>query len=266
MKNCHTAWDLFFNSDYSKLDSTITFFNLDDKKFSLYFGKLLNKFSTKIENNTVSSPDLRQYLLKHGLKYEFNLNPKQNNKLIPWYILLNNMINQLSFIQGSLKKNELAFESSSVKLLSEMQTLLLNLGVETIRDDSVIPLHSLRIKDISLFNNFFTNQTEQKCEFFLEKITKITKDRNRVYDVYIPESHSFIGNGFVNHNSQGATLDYAIVNLEKVFTHGQTYVALSRVKNKDGLSILGINYDAIQAHPKAIKYYKNIDKKKNENS
>ena len=43
-----------------------------------------------------------------------------------------------------------------------------------------------------------------------------------------------------------------------MFTYGQGYVALSRVKSIEGLSIININYDSIKAHPKALEYYKKL--------
>jgi ATP-dependent DNA helicase PIF1 len=60
------------------------------------------------------------------------------------------------------------------------------------------------------------------------------------------------------HKVQGSTLDYAEIDLSNVFTYGQAYVALSRVKSVSGLSIININYESVQAHPKALQYYKNI--------
>lgn len=60
------------------------------------------------------------------------------------------------------------------------------------------------------------------------------------------------------HKVQGATLDYATIDLMNIFEYGQAYVALSRVTDLNGLSILGINWSAIQAHPEAVKYYKSI--------
>jgi ATP-dependent DNA helicase PIF1 len=57
------------------------------------------------------------------------------------------------------------------------------------------------------------------------------------------------------HKSQGSTLDYAEVDLANIFEYGQMYVALSRVKNSEGLTIKNIDFSGIKAHPSAIEFY-----------
>lgn len=61
------------------------------------------------------------------------------------------------------------------------------------------------------------------------------------------------------HKSQGCSLDYAEIDLSQVFEYGQAYVALSRVKTLDGLSIIDIDWDKIKAHPSALEFYENLD-------
>jgi ATP-dependent DNA helicase PIF1 len=60
------------------------------------------------------------------------------------------------------------------------------------------------------------------------------------------------------HRGQGCSLDYVQVDLSNIFEYGQAYVALSRVKNLSGLSIIDIVYERIRAHPIAVQYYENL--------
>lgn len=63
------------------------------------------------------------------------------------------------------------------------------------------------------------------------------------------------------HKSQGLTLDYAICNLgASVFCSGQAYVALSRVRNLEGLLISDLHPKAITADEVALKYAAHLKK------
>lgn len=55
------------------------------------------------------------------------------------------------------------------------------------------------------------------------------------------------------HKSQGMTLDGARVDLRKAFVEGMGYVALSRVKSLDTLSLAGINRMALRVSPIALE-------------
>lgn len=97
-----------------------------------------------------------------------------------------------------------------------------------------------------------------KNNLFFDRIVKIEECENQLYDLYVPSDHTFIGNGIVNHNSQGCSLDYVEIDLSEIFEYGQAYVALSRVKSLEGLSLIGLDIDKIKAHPEAIEFYENL--------
>jgi len=54
------------------------------------------------------------------------------------------------------------------------------------------------------------------------------------------------------HKSQGMTLDAAVVNLSYTFAPGMGYVALSRIKSLDSLSLIGLSKSALVVSPEAI--------------
>lgn len=60
------------------------------------------------------------------------------------------------------------------------------------------------------------------------------------------------------HKSQSMTIDYCVVDLYNTFIDNQAYVALSRVKSLEGLSINGLNMKKIKCNPKSIDFYDKI--------
>lgn len=64
------------------------------------------------------------------------------------------------------------------------------------------------------------------------------------------------------HKCQGSTLDYAEIDPCKIFEYGQLYVALSRVKSLEGLTITKkIDYSRIKCHPTARLFYDSLEQK-----
>lgn len=61
------------------------------------------------------------------------------------------------------------------------------------------------------------------------------------------------------HKSQGMTLDLAEIDVgSSIFEYHQTYVALSRIRNLDGLRLLDLDLSKIKVHPEVKKYYSRI--------
>lgn len=65
------------------------------------------------------------------------------------------------------------------------------------------------------------------------------------------------------HKSQGMSLDRVIVSLSKAFAHGQAYVALSRARSLQGLSIQSFNISKVKANSKVIQFYQNMGNNNN---
>lgn len=55
------------------------------------------------------------------------------------------------------------------------------------------------------------------------------------------------------HKSQGLSLDAAHMDLSRTFEYGQGYVALSRVRTLQGLTLAGINERALEVHPNILE-------------
>lgn len=66
------------------------------------------------------------------------------------------------------------------------------------------------------------------------------------------------------HKSQGMSLDAAHIDLSKSFEPGMGYVALSRVKTLGGLTLAGINRQALLVHPEVLekdKQFRDVSEK-----
>ena len=62
--------------------------------------------------------------------------------------------------------------------------------------------------------------------------------KSKTYDIEVENNHSFIAQGFICHNSQGQTYNKVFIDFHNgTFTSGQSYVALSRCRSLEGLTM-----------------------------
>lgn len=68
------------------------------------------------------------------------------------------------------------------------------------------------------------------------------------------------------HKSQGMTLDAAHIDLRRAFVEGMGYVALSRVRKLENISLGGINSMALKISPEALVIDEQLKRKSNQDS
>ena len=96
--------------------------------------------------------------------------------------------------------------------------------------------------------------------FVFDKVTEIVKSKKQLYDLFVPDGNSFVANGIFNHNCQGATLDYAILDLgTSIFAAGMGYVGLSRVKTLEGLLLSSFIGSKLYANEKALDFEETME-------
>lgn len=95
--------------------------------------------------------------------------------------------------------------------------------------------------------------------YFYDKIKSIESLGNLpMYDLEIEDSHNFVVNGFVCHNSQGATFDRVIIDFGRgSFASGQTYVALSRCTSLEGIKLVRpITRNDVKVDQRVVEFMK----------
>jgi len=188
---------------------------------------------------------------------------KENQKELDKLCLSNNNLNffeyelevnvlkkNLKFVDEKIKKNCIAPQILQVCIGAQVM-LLYNIDLEIgLANGSrgIITRFEDDLPVVKFMNGVETliNYQEWIIEEGSEKILSITQIPLKVaYAITI-------------HRSQGLTIDFAELDLSGIFEYGQGYVALSRVKNLEGLSIKNLNIKKIIANKKAIEYYEKL--------
>lgn len=129
------------------------------------------------------------------------------------YQLLNEVPNTIfksdkyivSIFLRNIFNDDIIFKSKSHKLVKQLQVLLLNFGiissVKNIDDMFTITIRESQYCNTDIVNN------NQDCNYYYSKVTAVSESVEDVYDFHLPETHSFVSNGFVSHNTYTEVLD-----------------------------------------------------------
>jgi len=158
-----------------------------------------------------------------------------------------------------LKKNCLASEKLELKI-----------GAQVMMLKNTYQKHGIINGSLGIVTEFHAKSGYPIVKFNNGKIIVITpeiwssekfdKEKNQIkIEASIEQIPLILSWAITIHKSQGMTLDKIKCNLINVFSEGQIYVALSRVKNLDGLFINNINFDKIQTNENIVKFYRDIE-------
>ena len=120
-------------------------------------------------------------------------------------------------------------------------------SVESTTEKSVATANDGK-KQSTLFSANGTKKTSQKQE-------KMNREKSVVS--FIPLKHAW---AISQHKAQGATLPFVEIDLgHSVFTDGQAYVALSRVRSSNDVKLTAFKRASIRANPAVLKFYNETD-------
>lgn len=155
----------------------------------------------------------------------------------------------LEEVKAKLNKDCMAEES--LQLLIGAQVMLLkNLNVEAgLANGSrgvVIGFGNQREPIVKFLNNIVMNM---QTHTWTMRINETTKVKRTQYPLKLAFSISI-------HKSQGMSIDLVKADLgSKIFTDGQLYTALSRVRSLEGLSLIAIDFDSVLVSKKVKAFY-----------
>ena len=162
--------------------------------------------------------------------------------------------NKCSIMHEDEIKNNSTYYNNLTKILRNIESGIMELKLHELSyiREIIDRIYGLDCDDI-------WDKVESICDnnLFFDSVVNTKMYNTQVYDLFVPEDNTFIGNGIVNHNCQGISLDYVDIDLEDIFEYGQGYVSLSRVRTLDGLSLKNFNPDCIFANKKAVEFYEN---------
>lgn len=162
----------------------------------------------------------------------------------------------------SEKEIEFAFNTLEKNMMGDMQ-IILKVGCQVMHlvnvkndKDEIILCNGSQGRILEFIDGFplvrFNNGIENI-------IRPYDWESNKVDGLFISQIPLILCWAITIHKSQGASLDMAEIDVgNDVFECGQTYVALSRVRNLDGVYLRSFDYSKIKVNKLVQEYYRNL--------
>ena len=193
--------------------------------------------------NSINKTSLKNLAKEGNIIYEYNLE-------FEIYKNSENQTSDISKLREKYLKSVPAMEK--LEICKGCQVMLLyNLDIENKLINGSRGIVIDFVDDIPIVK--FLNGIERLIDYTIWEIEE--SDTKIASITQIPLK---LGYAFSIHKIQGCSLDFAIMDLSEIFDYGMAYVALSRLRNLDGLSIISIDWNKIKIHPKAKIFYENL--------
>ncbi len=140
----------------------------------------------------------------HALKFYdeigFRLERKQKNKYA-----LENKIQNRRYVEVDKKEiKELITTSKLSKTQFKFLTRFFNSKYDRITYESIYKLQNI-FKSNPVVDRLLLEIEKQK-NYYIDEIISIEKSQDYTYDLHVPETHSFISNGIISHNTGGKAI------------------------------------------------------------
>ena len=206
------------------------------------------------DNNSAIQPTI---LTTHNAKVEFVNNKYLKDIPNPEQVFQADYKGD-SYKIDFLKKNCIAYQSLKLKVGAQVMMIKNTLQKEGIINGSLGIVKDFSSKKLYPIVEFANSKTFTIApeEWLLEKFDAETRV-NKV-EASLTQIPLILAWAITIHKSQGLTLDKISCDLSDSFSPGQSYVALSRARNLEGVFIESLNFSKINADANAVNFYKKI--------
>lgn len=197
----------------------------DKKTGQLYVN---DKFFNKLKDNKNLYMKNNKLFLNRLFLQE--INSYENNKKVPKIILQANREEILSFVKGILSTSKLRKNYYIINTdldLSTLKLLTFDLGYNSILTDNRLKVNRKKRK--------------KPNNYVFEKVVDKEFTKEHLYDLYVPNTNSFLGNGFVNHNTM---LQLMINHHDAIFTPNRNLLMTAQTEDQAS-TLVTEKYDEI---------------------